>query len=136
MIRNAHPVEILLLAFALSGLCINVWGLTDTWRDRQWLRRARINGMRKLIANSHLRDEWLRVTLQLSLTLAAILMCAAPPPPPDPTIEAMVSRIILIVTSVLLFAKSLANRYDRYRLNQMDGQMHGRRHSDRPRRKP
>jgi len=98
MFRNAHPVEILLLAFALSGLCVNVWGLIDTLNDRAWLRRARINGMRGFVANSHLRDEWLRVLLQTALTLAAMLMCAAPPPPPDPTIEAMVSRIVLIVT--------------------------------------
>lgn len=114
---HAYPFESLQLVGALVGMGFNAYALMQAHRDASALIASGVNGTRKLVANSNIQQELLRLVVQLLLVIVGITSVVLPPPNPDvPMIfvwGGLITRSVLLLITFLLAFKSWLDVRDR-----------------------
>lgn len=70
--------EIIQVAASSVGVVISLWLLVDALRDRSQLLASGLNGTLLLVASSNVRQECLRLTVQILLLINAALSIPLP----------------------------------------------------------
>lgn len=109
-------LETICLIAAVLGLLISLRGLADALRIRRSQRCLGINGPLKILAESGVRNEVLRLSAQLVLMLISVVGCWI-----DPDRVAVIEFYLTSVAgrtlvSLILTTKTAMNLYDRHRL--------------------
>lgn len=114
---HAYPFESLQLLGALVGMGYNTYALVQAHRDARALLASGVNGTRKLVANSNIQQELLRLVVQLLLVVIGITSVILPPPNPDVPMVfvwgAAITRSVLLIITFLIAFKSWLDVRDR-----------------------
>jgi hypothetical protein len=116
---SAHwiAVHALQTGLGLVGSVVSGLGMWDAIRDLRAVRERRCNGLRRLMARWHVRNEAFRLLLQLVLMWVGIASAIWP------EIPFGIHDMVLVI---LLLLATLANRVDRHELFDLDLAHHDR----------
>lgn len=99
------------------GLALSTYAFLDTIRTYREVQRRGIGNGRRIIAQSHVRAEGIRMLAQLVLVMTAMVSLYMPAPPafmPYEVLQALVWRKMLVTfVSVLLIAQTMGDIWDR-----------------------
>ncbi len=109
---TAHPSEILLFFTSATGFIITLMAWRIFRRAASEVRRREINGLKRVLASAHERDERIRLMILGLMMVAAVLFMLAPSVDPMPR-ELVMARAILNAVAILTTLKSYFNMRDR-----------------------
>lgn len=115
------PLELLWSLAALVGLGFTLWMLRDARGDRRYLRAARLNGSRMIVANGAIRWETIRATtMALFLAVGVGAMTRVNPPQVLTPGAVLYSALALVVPLASVYG-SFRDRRDRALLLESHG---------------
>lgn len=110
--------EITWTVIAFAGGIVNVWALYSALGDLFYLESRDQNGIRRLVAIGNVREESIRVLIQLIFVIIGIAVMMIPAHTSDnqPSPGTYVAMVGFIVVGALLVILAVLARRDRHRV--------------------
>lgn len=118
MALHAQPMEWVFFAVSVVVDLLAIWTLREATMDQSIFTAKQVNGPRKAVADSNVREGWFSVGIGLVMTVAAALsLYLKPPPPPFSEVQQTVVFLMAwIAVGALTTISSLLSKSSRRKL--------------------